>query len=853
MNMYEDNVLYSLNKKQRWRIPNILRSAILLGDYEDLETNVKLIISENTSVDSHTKGYYTSKGQTQEFEKERCFNGRSVIEQINRANVKTEPADQPVIQIEVVRPCPTTGSGLYNPKYIGHGIFNRRNGSYRARKTPSRKQQRNKFTVKNYCEEFYDSFEENVNEYETETEDDIESSAYLYKNSNREWSTDTIEDIMVHRALFQSLYDSKKYNRKQFTTQTVETKGKQIYSTPVTKFCEKDDNSTDNIKSKATEILSHKVMDPVYVVLPKEELQDDFLIERYGNYYRNCACFPRKFIIDISDRMKRHVRTSEHWKREYVGKWDFTSCVVFTFDPHDNNNTSSHSVYKVYLNMGTTASCFKILTIPAYSEGFIEDFLQKAVLFLDMLSTDEMIEQEKYPPTNLMIVNFEKLNRYQNVEKDITFVTRNSFYKDIFNASQTENKITTAFDLGFEYVVPEFCGICFGSLADVENTGTALTSCGHWFCDACWVAYCRSRLAMGSVNINCPELKCSEIVDDAVLLTFVNIMEVLDLKRRENEILIQSSDSSKWCPNPQCGRVIKITNVEKASNLVCRCGMQICFQCLQQAHWPISCDVAIAYWKRLKRNGDDSLLVNLSLQVKVRGKQCPQCKRFIEKRGGCFYMSCICGATFCWGCLGIFPGHINTDICNQGKNSDDNGTTSYMEATLTGYEDISQSCDYKMAVNHRNARHPMNINKLKGHARRIRFKCKNIAKRKGPVYFTMFSNTDPTDSSHKPAVEDKIKDLLSNMIALYTEFHHIAEYSHVFLEKSYKRGNKCVTLRTTVEYLGTCASDISQEFAASENMKDMRPILASLMKIQQKTDNIMKYIVRNTRLVMNVE
>jgi hypothetical protein len=68
-----------------------------------------------------------------------------------------------------------------------------------------------------------------------------------------------------------------------------------------------------------------------------------------------------------------------------------------------------------------------------------------------------------------------------------------------------------------------------------------------------------------------------------------------------------------------------------------------------------------------------------------------------------------------------------------------------MEATLTGYENISKSCDYKMAVNHRNARHPVNITNLKGHARRIRFKCKNIAKRKGPVYFTMFSNTDPTE------------------------------------------------------------------------------------------------------------
>ena len=74
--------------------------------------------------------------------------------------------------------------------------------------------------------------------------------------------------------------------------------------------------------------------------------------EKYGSDYRNCACVPRKFIIDISDRMKRHVRTSERWKREYIGKWDFTSCVVFTFDPHDSNNTSSHSVYKVCLNMG---------------------------------------------------------------------------------------------------------------------------------------------------------------------------------------------------------------------------------------------------------------------------------------------------------------------------------------------------------------------------------------------------------------------------------------------------------------------------------------------------------------------
>jgi hypothetical protein len=47
-------------------------------------------------------------------------------------------------------------------------------------------------------------------------------------------------------------------------------------------------------------------------------------------------------------------------------------------------------------------------------------------------------------------------------------------------------------------------------------------------------------------------------------------------------------------------------------------------------------------------------------------------------------MSCFCGATFCWGCLGTIPDHIYKDICEQSKNGDDKGTTSYMEATLTG-------------------------------------------------------------------------------------------------------------------------------------------------------------------------
>jgi hypothetical protein len=58
---------------------------------------------------------------------------------------------------------------------------------------------------------------------------------------------------------------------------------------------------------------------------------------------------------------------------------------------------------------------------------------------------------------------------------------------------------------------------------------------------------------------------------------------------------------------------------------------------------------------------------------------------------------------------------------------------------------LKRSDHYKKAIDHRNARHPFEINKLKTRIRIIYFKCKNIAKRKGPCYFSMFPNADRAD------------------------------------------------------------------------------------------------------------
>jgi hypothetical protein len=96
--------------------------------------------------------------------------------------------------------------------------------------------------------------------------------------------------------------------------------------------------------------------------------------------------------------MKHRVLTSGCWKQEYAGKWDLTSCVVFCYDEYDINNTDTNNVYRISLNIATETERFKILTMFDYFEGCIEEVLQRAVSFLDILSTDGFIEKENGPP-----------------------------------------------------------------------------------------------------------------------------------------------------------------------------------------------------------------------------------------------------------------------------------------------------------------------------------------------------------------------------------------------------------------------------------------------------------------------
>ncbi|XP_052086108.1 uncharacterized protein LOC127723514 [Mytilus californianus] len=837
LNMNTDNVLYSLNKKGRWELPDMLKDSILTGSYKDLKSNVKLIVSHDIAKKSHTVGYYSSKGNTKKIEskKKTYFDGESVVAQ-SRIDDKT--GTQHILQIEVVYPCPSTCSVVHNPKYVGHHIDKPENGRGRTTKG---KRQRAKLSIGKYYNEYCESFEDiSDDESETETELDDESSSYLYENANKEDVTNTelLEDIMIHAALMQSL--CQRNNRKYISKQIFECKDRLIYIPKITA------DETPQIEEPTSLALNEnrKIMEPVFVLLPKSELECVFLKERYGKSYVECPCLPRKFLIDVSDRMKMRLKNSGCLKAEIFKNWDLTSCVVFSHDEYDVNNTEIHSVFRVCLNIGTNTEKFRILTMFDYYNGCVEDILHRAVTFLEMMSTDGFIENEKQPPKESTSMNFENLNKCQKIKKDVSFVTRKALFKEIFNNSLRDNETVVEHDFGC--ISTEYCGICLDFIAEGGKPGTALSSCGHWFCDQCWIDHCRSRMNMGSVNITCPEYGCKEIAADAVLLTFINVFEVLGLKRRDHDLKLQASDA-KWCPNPNCCRVIKVTNPEKAKDVACKCGTHICFQCLQPPHWPVPCDKAPAYWKKLKLLGDD---ITLSTSfVTVRGKSCPKCKRFVEKTGGCFIMRCVCGADFCWGCLNTYSNHNTpSEKCNQETYGDKKGTTTLQHTEMDGYSDVSnknRSADYKKAVNHRKGRHPLKISQLRSGSRQILFKCKKIAKIKGPLYFQIFDGTEDNISICSD-VEEKIKEFLNNMVSVYIEIHHMAEYCYVFIDKLIKSGIKSSQLRGNADILGYLADRIFDILTDSGDVKDCRPLLFSLLQIQQKSVYITKHIISFT-------
>ena len=195
----------------------------------------------------------------------------------------------------------------------------------------------------------------------------------------------------------------------------------------------------------------------------------------------------------------------------------------------------------------------------------------------------------------------------------------------------------------------EPCDICCLDLPHSMLTGLA---CEHRFCKDCWINYLTTKImeeGMGN-TISCAATDCHILVDDQTVMNLITDTKVkLKYQHLITNSFVECNRLLRWCPKPECTTVIKVNYLD-CQPVKCTCQTVFCFQCADQWHEPIKCDL-LKRWK--KKCDDDSETANW---IAANTKECPKCYVTIEKDGGCNHMICKnqnCKHNFCWVCLGM--------------------------------------------------------------------------------------------------------------------------------------------------------------------------------------------------------
>lgn len=451
---------------------------------------------------------------------------------------------------------------------------------------------------------------------------------------------------------------------------------------------------------------------------------------------------------------------------------------------------------------------------------------------------------------NKMDQPFKILNMFLKVDVKYDTFSIKSLFLDLFTSDRcrtaNRSKVSSlqpksVFDI-------KTCAICFNDYADSKNKLLMMTSCNHTFCECCWLRYINCRLNTAFVNIKCPEYNCSFVIPDTLLLTFISVSRVVELRKRRQELALLSSGLMKWCPNRKCSHALRVTNSLEATSISCICGITFCFNCLTNAHWPLSCDYTSVYREQLKGSK-----VGKYKQLHVIDKNgaivlCPSCSIPIERVGTGIFMTCICGEQFCWGCLKVYPKHevIKTCFMSYSRNNENKKVETKEQMNKRNKKDHSQY--FTMALSHRMLSKNQNtFNKLKNAVTRILLQCKNMPLKRCPSFLTIIVRFDDSErkGSNHLAVKDRISGALWELLTVYKDFHYIAEYALILMdelkEKHYEKST--IHLPGHINQLNLYAENIASLVKSSDYLSDYRLLIETLLALEKQCQSQMKQFI----------
>ncbi len=220
--------------------------------------------------------------------------------------------------------------------------------------------------------------------------------------------------------------------------------------------------------------------------------------------------------------------------------------------------------------------------------------------------------------------------------------------------ARTKSKLVKADSKGVKKPKEADCLICFESVPFKNITHL---NCNHYACKDCFKKYIEfSHSDLKDVcNLRCFKPKCLKLVTKPFLSTlFSNKSEIVSAYIHNLvNLFLKYTPRYKRCWSENCEQILYMS-FDK-SLIKCVCGQSYCSKCKNFDHSPLKCDDLKYFEETVSNNDKKSKFYFIKANkawINCNTKNCPKCKKSIEKNQGCNHMTCrLCAFQFCWLCL----------------------------------------------------------------------------------------------------------------------------------------------------------------------------------------------------------
>lgn len=250
------------------------------------------------------------------------------------------------------------------------------------------------------------------------------------------------------------------------------------------------------------------------VFINKAELTIENLSKNFGKNFLHAQCYPTKYIICITDRLKSY---------QWTDKFDLfptystlNSYLIMILNDEETSDQENFSRVQVGLNMDLYADTVEIESLYESTESIykIDDLIQKTVKFITTLPFDRFKPIDSELNRRKILLNDEdnELSESEFINKQIRHIQLLDK-----NPSQTktileEEQLNTDLSIDdYTLIKPNICTSCYQDMNETTPM-TALKSCAHWLCNDCWKQYLENSIKQIKV-VYCPEWNCCSILD----------------------------------------------------------------------------------------------------------------------------------------------------------------------------------------------------------------------------------------------------------------------------------------------------------------------------------------------------